>query len=92
MRNHPVEAFRVNVLGAVQLMRAWPATGHRARGALRPAQVTLSGPAGYTYDDDEISADVPARPGTELYFLSKLLGSTSVGSSRRSTGLRRRAC
>ena len=74
MRNHPVEAFRVNVLGPYNLMRAVVARGIGRVVLSGPAQVTMSGPAGYTYDTDELSADVPARPGTEPYHLSKLLG------------------
>jgi uronate dehydrogenase len=74
MRNHPVEAFRVNVLGPYNLMRAAVARGIGRVVLSGPAQVTMGGPAGYTYDTDELSADVPARPGTEPYHLSKLLG------------------
>jgi len=74
MRNDPVEAFRVNMLGPYNLMRAAVAKGIRRVVQTGPSQISLAGPAGYTYDDDLISADVPSRPGTELYFVSKLLG------------------
>jgi nucleoside-diphosphate-sugar epimerase len=74
VRNHPVEAFRVNVLGPYNLMRAAVARGIGRVVLSGPSQISLGGPAGYTYDDDEITADSPARPGTELYFVSKLLG------------------
>jgi len=74
MRNHPIEAFRVNMLGPYNVMRAAVAKGIRRVVQSGPSQISLNGPAGYTYDDDLISADVPSRPGTELYFVSKLLG------------------
>ncbi len=74
MRNDPVEAFRVNVLGPYNVMRAALANGIGRVVLSGPAQISLGGPAGYTYDDEALTADVPARPGTELYFVSKLLG------------------
>jgi nucleoside-diphosphate-sugar epimerase len=73
MRNDAVEAFRVNMLGPYNVMRAAVARGIGRVVLSGPAQISLAGPAGYTYDE-EITADVPARPGTELYFVSKLLG------------------
>jgi nucleoside-diphosphate-sugar epimerase len=74
MRNHPVEAFRVNVLGPYNLMRAAVAKGIRRVVLSGPSQISLGGPSGYTYEDDPIVPEVPPRPGTELYFVSKLLG------------------
>ncbi|MBI3971324.1 MAG: NAD(P)-dependent oxidoreductase [Chloroflexi bacterium] len=74
MRNHPIEAFRVNMLGSYNVMRAAVAHGIRRVVQTGPSQISLAGPAGYTYDDDVVSSDLPARPGTELYFVSKLLG------------------
>lgn len=74
MRTHPVEAFRVNMLGPYNVVRAAVANGIRRVVQTGPSQISLAGPAGYTYDDDVISSDVPSRPGTELYFVSKLLG------------------
>ncbi len=73
MRNHPVEAFRVNMLGAYNVVRAAVRLGITRVVQTGPSQALLNGPAGYSYDDD-VSSDVPPRPGTELYFMSKLLG------------------
>jgi nucleoside-diphosphate-sugar epimerase len=74
VRNDPVEAFRVNTLGTYNVMRAAVAKGIRRVVLSGPAQISLGGSAGYTSDDQVIGADVPPRPGTELYFVSKLLG------------------
>jgi nucleoside-diphosphate-sugar epimerase len=74
MRNDPVEAFRVNVLGPYNVMRAAVAKGIGKVVLSGPSQISMGGPAGYTYDDEALGPDVPARPGTELYYVSKLLG------------------
>jgi nucleoside-diphosphate-sugar epimerase len=73
VRPHPVEAFRVNTLGAYNVMRAAVECGIRRVVQTGPQQVTLPYPAGYLYDFD-LSADVPQRPGTNLYILTKFLG------------------
>ena len=73
MRTHPVQAFRVNTLGTYNVMRAAVTCGVRRVVHTGPTQVFLPGPAGYQYDFD-LSADLPRRPGTDLYFISKFLG------------------
>jgi len=73
MRNHPVDAFRVNMLGAYNVMRTAVRLGIKRVVHTGPTQALLNGPAGYSYDDD-VPSDAPPRPGTELYFMSKLLG------------------
>ncbi len=73
VRPDPVQAFRVNTLGAYNVMRAAVAAGIRRVVHTGPQQVTFGAPAGYWYDFD-VAEDVPARPGTHLYILSKFLG------------------
>lgn len=73
LRPDPVEAFRVNTLGAYHVMRA--AVHHGIRRVVHTGPVLTLGPypAGYTQDRD-IAANVPPRPGDNLYFISKFLG------------------
>jgi nucleoside-diphosphate-sugar epimerase len=73
VRPHPVEAFRVNCLGAYNVMRA--AVAHRIRRVVQtgPQQVTMDRPGGYWWDFD-LPDDVPPRPGSLLYTQSKYLG------------------
>lgn len=66
-------AFRVNMLGAYHVMRAAVACGIRRVVHTGPFQAFLLHPAGYWYDY-EVGDDVPARPGTSLYILTKFLG------------------
>jgi nucleoside-diphosphate-sugar epimerase len=73
IRTHPVQAFRVNTLGAYNVMRAAVACGIRRILHTGPTQLFPHGPGGYLYDFD-LSADIPRRPGTELYYMSKFLG------------------
>jgi nucleoside-diphosphate-sugar epimerase len=73
VRPDPVLAFRVNTLGAYNVMRAAVAHGIRRVVHTGPQEVTLPYPAGYWYDFD-LPADVPPRPGAHLYILSKYLG------------------
>lgn len=73
VRPHPVEAFRVNTLGAYNVMRAAVARGIRRIVHTGPQLVTLPYPAGYWYDF-HLSPDVPPRPGSNLYSLTKFLG------------------
>lgn len=72
-RDDPVQAFRVNTLGAYNVVRAAVAAGIRRVVQTGPQQVTLTAPAGYWYDFG-VAADVPGRPGTNLYILTKFLG------------------
>ena len=73
VRPDPVQAFRVNTLGAYNVMRAAVACGIRRVVHTGPQQVTLPYPAGYWYDFN-LSSDVPSRPGAHLYILTKFLG------------------
>lgn len=73
VRPHPVQAFRVNTLGAYNVMRAAVACGIRRVVHTGPQQVTLPYPGGYWYDFG-LGSDVPSRPGDRLYILSKFLG------------------
>jgi len=73
MRRDPVEAFRVNLLGARHIMQAAVAHGLRRVVQTGPIQTILAHPAGYGADF-HLAPDAPARPGDDLYFLSKFLG------------------
>jgi nucleoside-diphosphate-sugar epimerase len=73
LRHELAAAFRVNMLGAYNVMCAAVACGIRRVVHTGPYQVYLPYPAGYWYDYGIVD-DVPARPGTELYILTKLLG------------------
>lgn len=66
-------AFRVNVLGALNVMRA--AVGHGIRKVVHtgPAMGLLPDPWGYL-QDKRVDANAPDRAGDNLYFLTKLLG------------------
>lgn len=74
IRHEADAAFRVNVLGAYAIMRAAVAHGIRRVVQTGPAQVLLADPIGYA-SDRAVRPDTPARSGSEIYFLSKLLGS-----------------
>lgn len=73
LRPHPVEAFRVNFLGAYNIMRA--AVAHRIRRVVQtgPQLVTMDRPGGYWWDFD-VPDDAPPRPGSWLYGHTKYLG------------------
>jgi len=73
VRADPVEAFLVNMLGAYNVMRAAVACGIRRVVHTGPLQVSLAYPAGYWHDFG-LADDVPARPGSGLYFVTKFLG------------------
>ena len=73
VRPDPVEAFRVNTLGAYNVVRAAVACGIRRVVQTGPQQVTNTMPGGY-WSDFGLSADVPQRPGVARYFISKFLG------------------
>lgn len=72
VRDHSVESFRVNTLGAYNVMRAAVACGIRRVVHTGPRQL-LASPVGFR-DDFDLMDDVPLRPGTHLYFMSKFLG------------------
>lgn len=73
VRADPVEAFRVNTLGAYNVMRAAVRCGIRRVVHTGPQMVTELYPAGYWYDFD-LTDDVPPRPGRDLYATTKFLG------------------
>jgi nucleoside-diphosphate-sugar epimerase len=72
IREHPVEAFRVNVLGAYNVMTAAAEHGIRRVVHTGPAMTLADHPAGYT-DDTALASDLPPRPGDNLYFVTKYL-------------------
>jgi hypothetical protein len=73
VRHDPVGAFRVNTLGAFNMMRAAVDLGIRRVVQTGPVLTLAPHPAGYT-DDRDVDADAPPRPGDNLYFISKFLG------------------
>ena len=77
IRPDPVAAFEVNMLGALNVMRAAVAHGIRRVVHTGPVQTLLRHPYGY---DDEFGLidDLPPRPGGDLYFTSKFLGQEIV--------------
>jgi nucleoside-diphosphate-sugar epimerase len=77
IRPDPVEAFRVNTLGAYNVIRAAVECGIRRVVQTGPQQVTNRMQGGYWADAD-LSSDVPPRPGVALYFISKFLGQEIV--------------
>ena len=73
IRNDPAEAFRVNMLGAHNVMTAAVEHGIRRVVHTGPSMTLGDHPAGYT-DDNGLGSDLPPRPGDNLYFVSKYLG------------------
>jgi nucleoside-diphosphate-sugar epimerase len=73
VRHDPVEAFRVNTLGAYNVMQAAVEVGIPRVVQTGPVLTLAPHPAGYT-DDRDVNANVPPRPGDNLYFISKFLG------------------
>ena len=73
VRPDPVNAFRVNTLGAYNVAMAAVHHGIRRIVHTGPVQFLLDHPSGYTADFD-VSPEIPARPGDNLYFVSKYLG------------------
>jgi nucleoside-diphosphate-sugar epimerase len=73
VRPDPVAAFRVNTLGAYNVMRA--AVAHSIRRVVQtgPIQTLLPHPEGYT-GEFGLSENLPPRPGDNLYFVTKFLG------------------
>jgi UDP-glucose 4-epimerase len=72
VRRHPTLAFRVNMLGCYNVMRA--AVHHGIRRVINTGpHFTVAGPS-YEGLDHGINPDVPPHPGTNLYALSKSLG------------------
>ncbi|HEV8634937.1 MAG TPA: NAD-dependent epimerase/dehydratase family protein [Chloroflexota bacterium] len=77
VRPDPVEAFRVNTLGAYNVIRAAVECGIRRVVQTGPQQVTNTMPGGY-WSDFDLPSNVPSRPGVGLYFISKFLGQEIV--------------
>ena len=77
VRPDPVQAFRVNCLGAVNVARAAAAHGIRRVVHTGPLQVLNDRPAGYWWDF-AVPDDAPSRPGTWLYAHSKFLGQEAM--------------
>src|SRR5205085_1416710 len=73
VRPDPVEAFRVNTLGAYNVIRAAVENNIRRTVQTGPEQVTMDRTTGYMWDY-EVPGDAPARPGRSLYGHSKFLG------------------
>jgi uronate dehydrogenase len=73
IRHDPAGAFRINTLGAYNVVRAAVAHGIRRVVHTGPQLVTLHGEVDYSADYD-IPADAPPRPGRHLYGHSKYLG------------------
>lgn len=65
--------FRVNMVGAYNVVRAAVARGIRRVVHTGPQILNLDHPAGYGPDFD-LPAEVPIRAGESIYFASKLLG------------------
>ncbi len=74
VRHDPADAFRVNTLGAYNVMRAAVAHGIHRVVHTGPFMLGERGAGGYDWDDYVVD-DVPPRPGTGwVYIPSKLLG------------------
>jgi nucleoside-diphosphate-sugar epimerase len=73
VRNDPVQAFRVNTLGAYNVMKAAADLGIQRVVHTGPVLTLAPHPAGYT-DDRDVDANLPPRPGDNLYFVSKFVG------------------
>jgi nucleoside-diphosphate-sugar epimerase len=77
IRPDPVEAWRVNTVGAYNVVKAVVDRGIRRLVQTGPQQVTNPMAGGYWADFD-LGSDVPQRPGTALYFISKFVGQEIV--------------
>jgi nucleoside-diphosphate-sugar epimerase len=75
IRPDPIMSFRVNMLGAYNVMRA--AVAHKIKRVVHTGPETII--TGYWLDHD-ITADAPPRPGTNYYLLTKYLGQEVVRS------------
>ena len=73
VREQAAGAFRVNTLGAYNVMRAAVAHGVRRVVHTGPQIVSLDHPAGYGADFG-VPDEAPIRAGANVYFHSKLLG------------------
>ena len=73
VREQVAGAFRVNTLGAYNVLRAALEGGVRRVVHTGPQILSLDHPAGYGADFD-VPADAPFRAGADVYFHSKYLG------------------
>lgn len=73
VRPDHVEAFRVNTLGAYNVMRAAVHHGIRRIVHTGPQQLVMDPRTGYHWDYD-VPGNAPGRPGRNLYAHSKFLG------------------
>ena len=73
LRQDPVEAFRVNMTGAYNVMKAAVATGVRRVIHTGPRHLHLGFEGDYISDAD-IPDEAPLRSGSNIYALTKLLG------------------
>ncbi|MGH2355911.1 MAG: NAD-dependent epimerase/dehydratase family protein [Chloroflexota bacterium] len=79
VRSDPVQAFRVNCLGAYHVMQA--AVKHAIRRLVHTGpQLVNAGGNGEYWFDFGVPEDTAPRPGTTLYFLTKYLGLEVVRS------------
>jgi nucleoside-diphosphate-sugar epimerase len=72
LREEVVAAFRVNVLGAYNVVRAAVACGIRRVVHTGPQILNFGHPAGYGADFD-VPDEAPPRPGANVYFHTKYL-------------------
>ena len=73
VRPHPVQAFRVNLIGAYNVAKAAVACGIRRVIHTGPLHTHLGHEADYWHDFD-VPDEVPLHPGKDLYALTKYLG------------------
>jgi nucleoside-diphosphate-sugar epimerase len=73
LRDHPVVSFDVNCRGAYNVMRAAKAHGIRRVIHTGP-QLIHSGHMGDYMTDWDLPEEVPPRPGTAIYLVTKYLG------------------
>jgi len=73
VRDHPIDCFRVNTVGALNVLRAAVETGVRRVVLTGPNQVFNPMPGAY-WSDFGLGSDLPQRPGAHVYMLSKHLG------------------
>jgi nucleoside-diphosphate-sugar epimerase len=73
LRQHPVEAFRVNMTGAYNVMKAAAAAGVKRVIHTGPRHLYLGMEGDYKYDAD-IPDEAPLCSGSSIYALTKQLG------------------
>lgn len=86
VRTDPVQAFRVNLLGAFNVAKAAVACGIRRVIHTGPLYLNAGHEADYWYDFD-IPDEAPPHPGTNLYLITKRLGEGVVRAFAERAGL-----